>query len=159
MTIPPIVDDEEIEAALRWFFDVCDAPLELAERIEAARSHYRDATNFMGGRWVSINPFEGFDDRMAIILAQAVGELRDRRTRDLFLASETLPFLKIIGAHIDLIRAIPGANYRAQRMLRRTEQHPDSGIFELVVVWPIVPVIPQRPPTAAEQAVAIELRH
>lgn len=123
----------EIEATLRWFFEVCDDPLELAERIEAARSHYRIATNFTDGRWVTLDPFDGFDDRIAVILAQAVGELRDIRTRDLFLASETLPFLKIIGSHIDLVRSIPGASERARRMLLATEQHPDGGIFELAV--------------------------
>jgi hypothetical protein len=133
LTPPPHVEDLEIEATLRWFFEICDAPLELAERIEAARAHYRAATNFTGGRWVSVDPFDGFDDRIAVILAQAIGELRDRRTRDLFLASETLPFLKVIGANITLVRSIPGATARAQRMLRRSEQHPDSGIFELAV--------------------------
>lgn len=124
---------EEIEAALRWFFEICENPLELAERIETARSHYRDMTNFEDGRWVSNDPFEGFEDRMAIILAQAVADLRDVRTRDLFLAAETLPFLKIIGSHLDLLRHIPGAIERAKRMLRRREPHPDGGIFELVV--------------------------
>ena len=126
-------ESDEIEAALRWFFEICENPLELAERIEAARSHYRDKTNFEDGRWVSRDPFEGFDDRMAIILAQAVGDLRDIRTRDLYLAAETLPFLKMIGAHLDLLRHIPGATERARRMLRSREPHPDSGIFELVV--------------------------
>jgi hypothetical protein len=124
---------DEIEAALRWFFEISDNPLELAERIEAARSHYRDHTDFSDGRWVSRDPFEGFDDRMAIILAQAVGDLRDIRTRDLYLAAETLPFLKMIGAHLDLLRRIPGAIERARRILRRREPHPDGGIFELVV--------------------------
>ncbi|MES2743247.1 MAG: hypothetical protein V4754_20170 [Pseudomonadota bacterium] len=133
LTPPPNVEDAEIEASLRWFFEVSDAPLELAERVEAARAHYRQSTNFSEGRWVSLDPFDGFEDRMAVIIAQAIGELRDRRTRDLFLASEALPFLKIIGEHIDLVRGIPGASDRARRMLRRTEQHPDSGIFELAV--------------------------
>ncbi|MYM37465.1 hypothetical protein GTP38_24370 [Duganella sp. FT94W] len=126
-------ESDEIEAALRWFFEICDNPLELAERIEAARSYYRDQTDFADGRWASRDPFEGFDDRMAIILAQAVGDLRDIRTRDLYLAAEALPFLKMIGAHLDLLRRIPGATERARRMLRRREPHPDSGIFELVV--------------------------
>lgn len=133
MTIPPNVEDVEIEAALRWFFEVSEDPMELAERIEAARSYYRSTTDFTNGRWVSVDSFDGFDDRIAVILTQAVGELRDRRTRDLLLASETLPFLKMIGAHIDLIRTIPGASNRARRLLRRSEQHPESGIFELVV--------------------------
>jgi hypothetical protein len=124
---------DEIEAALRWFFEICDNPLELAERIDAARSHYRDMTNFADGLWTSSDPFDGFEDRMAIILAQAVGDLRDTRTRDLFLAADTLPFLKMIGSHLHLLRHIPGATERARRMLRRTEQHPDSAIFELVV--------------------------
>jgi hypothetical protein len=133
LTPPPHVEDLEIEATLRWFFEICEAPLELAERIEVARAHYRLATSFPGGRWVSADPFDGFDDRIAVILAQAIGELRDPRTRDLFLASETLPFLKVLGANIDLVRSIPGASARARRMLRRSEQHPDSGIFELAV--------------------------
>lgn len=126
-------EHNDLEAALRWFFEVCDAPFELAERIEAARSHYRNATNFKDGRWITLDAFDSFDDRMAVILAQVVGELRDLRTRDLFLASETLPFLKMIGANIGLLRSISGASDRARRMLRRTEHHPDSGIFELVV--------------------------
>lgn len=126
-------DSIDFKAVLRWLFEVCDDPGQLHSRIHAARIHYRHSTDFSDGRWASRDPFEGFADRMAIILSQVVAELADRRTRDVFLASEILPFMKIIGANIELARGIPGAAERARRMLRPAEQHPDGGIFELAV--------------------------
>ena len=95
-------DTKDFTAVLQWLFEVCEDPDRLRDRIQAARAHYRRATDFANGVWVWRNPFEGFDDRMAIILSQVVAELSDRRTRDVFLASEILPFMKIIGAHVDL---------------------------------------------------------
>lgn len=127
----PIEEDLHVEAALSWLFEVCDFPAQLAERIESARAHYRDATDFKDGLWVTRDPFEGYADRMAVNLAQAVAMLRDRRTYDLPTASKTIPFIKNIGANIDLLRRIPGASERARRMLRPADEHPDSGVFEL----------------------------
>ena len=117
-------EELNIAAALQWLFEVSEAPSELTKRIERARAFYRAETDFSSGRWSTRPAFDGFDDRMAIILVQAVSSLHDRRTYDVQLASETLPFLMVIGAQIDVLRRMPGASERAKRMLSPTEQHP-----------------------------------
>jgi len=125
-------EESHINAALEWLFATSDNPLELAERIECARQYYRLHTECLNGRWSTRDPFDGYGDRMAVILTQAVASLRDRRTYDVELASQTLPFIVAIGSQIDELRRIQGADDRARRMLRPSEDHPESGIFELV---------------------------
>ena len=125
-------EELNVAAALRWLFEVCESQSDLTARIERARAFYLAATDFSAGRWSSKQPFDGFDDRMAVLLVQAIATLHDRRTYDVELASETLPFLVLIGAYVEVLRNIPGASERAKRMLSPTERHPDSGIFELV---------------------------
>lgn len=132
MAFNPVEQDDEVERALRWFFQVSDDPEALAERMHSAQNHYREATHAVPGPLSRMDIAAAYGDSIALYLAQAVALLRDRRTYDLHLGSRVIPFIKTIGANLDLVNSIGGADGRARRMLREKAQHPDGALFELI---------------------------
>lgn len=132
MVFNPVEQDDDVERALRWFFEVSDDPAALAERMYSAQNHYREATHAVAGPLSRMDIAEAYGDSIALYLAQAVALLRDRRTYDLHLGSRVIPFIKTIGVNLDLVNRIVGADGRARRMLREKAQHPDGALFELI---------------------------
>lgn len=125
-------DELSIARALGWFFDICPNRENLENRIGAARRHFIAATETFDGRWATANPIEDYPDKPAMYLSQAQGLLRDRRSYDLEIGARVMPFLAMIGNHVDTLAAIPGAAERSRRFLNKNSDHPDSGLFELV---------------------------
>lgn len=128
----PVVDDEDVRKALVWLQEISTSSQSLSERIRAAQEHYRTGSVPNGNQWPDTAKLLLPDDRVASYLAQADALITDRRFYDMRLASKILPFIKTIGAGLELIREIEGAEERAKRMLGRANDHPDGGLFELV---------------------------
>ena len=147
-----IYEDAEITAALDWFSEVSGNAAGFRARIENAQSLYR--------QYVANTETRGKDpkledlgvDRVASYLAQADALVRDRGAYDLALSPQIVPFVKHIGSTVEVLRGVPGAVERAQRMLRQSTVDPNSAIFELAAAVAYsrngfrVSFIPEAPP-------------
>lgn len=126
-------EDRDIEAALDWLASVSTSPGAFWERLRSAQLTYRTATALpenLGRDW----DFGLLgSDRVGAYLAQAKSLLDDRRSYDLALGSQIVPWIKQIGRNVGVLDGIPGARARAERMLQASTVHPDSVIFELVM--------------------------
>lgn len=70
-------------------------------------------------------------DLSAGMLLQAHALIRDRRFFDARLASRTIPFLKLIGSALPLLRLVEGAEDRAREFLNPRNDHPEGSLLEL----------------------------
>jgi hypothetical protein len=133
MTREGLYEDAEIRAAFAWFSEVSGDAVGLRARIENAQCLYRqyvaDPANL--GKDPKLDALGA--DRVASYLAQADALVRDRGAYDLVLSSRIVPFIKHIGSAVEVLRHVPGAAERAQRMLRQSTVDPNSAIFELAV--------------------------
>jgi hypothetical protein len=132
MTHEGLYEDAEVTAALDWFSEVSGDSVGFRARIEGAQSLYRQ---YVAGT-ANLGKDPRLDvlgaDKVASYLGQADALARDRGAYDLVLSSQIVPFVKYIGSSIQVLRHMPGAAERAQRMLRRSVVDPNSAIFELV---------------------------
>lgn len=126
-------DDSEVRAALEWLTSLDIRPLAFWRRLEAAQESYRAATSDPErfARGISLADLGG--DIVGSYFAQGQALLSDRRSFDLALASETIPWIKQLGVNLNALRPIKGAGDRARRMLRTPEQNPASAMMELVI--------------------------
>jgi len=124
-------EDAEITAALDWFSEVSGNAAGFRTRIENAQNLYRqyvaDPVNL--GKDPTLDVLGA--DRVASYLAQADALVSDRGAYDLALSPRIVPFVKHIGSNVEVLRHVPGAAERAQRMLRQSTVDPNSAIFEM----------------------------
>lgn len=127
-----IDDEDDVRAALDWLGEVSDDADVLRERITRARNLYltENATEANLSRDFSLEELGA--DKVGAYLAQADALLHDRRAYDLSLGSKIVPFIKLLGSGIELLRTIPGAAERGNRLLRSKTRDPESAVFELV---------------------------
>jgi hypothetical protein len=147
-----VYEDADITAAFDWFSEVSGNAGDLRARIQNAQNLYRQYV----ARPENLGNDPKLDDlgadRVASYLAQADALVRDRAAYDLALSTRIVPFVKHIGSTVDVLRGMPGAAERAQRMLRQSTVNPDSAIFELAIAVAYarngfrVSFIPEAPP-------------
>jgi hypothetical protein len=128
-----IEKDPDIAAALSWLAECSGAPEQFWKRLESAQDNYRTFVANADVRgsdpaWTDLGT-----DRVAAYLAQAKSLLDDRASYDFALVAHVAPWLKQLGANIDPIRRVGGAEERARRMLRNATVLPDTAFFELVM--------------------------
>jgi hypothetical protein len=128
----PVIDDPDVAQALEWLTSVSRSPTALRDRLRAAQEFYRANSVSNGIIWPETSRLLIPRDSIASYLAQADALLTDRRVYDLSLASRVIPFIKHIGRNIELLREVPGAVSRAQRMLEPSTEHPDGSLYELI---------------------------
>jgi hypothetical protein len=128
-----IADDEDLTAALDWFREIDGGRSSLGERIRQAQVFFRSHAVRMDARWPDPSELLLKSDLIASYLAQADGFLHQPASYDLTLAAHIVPFLKHIGAGLQLLRRMPGAVDRVRRLLNPKQQHPDGVLFELSV--------------------------
>jgi hypothetical protein len=125
-------EDDDVRAALAWFAAVSGNPQAFVERLTRAQEAYRTVTaspNYIG----QDSKLDATQDVVGAFLAQAKSLLDDRRSYDLSLASQIIPWLKQIGRNANVLPYIPGASERAIRMLRAETVAPDGVMLELVM--------------------------
>lgn len=145
--------DLDVARAVDWFFQISRDPGKLLARVAAARSFFIESTGSKAGRWSTAHPLDAYRDKPAMYLSQAIGLLGDRRAYDLDMGARVIPFFKMIGSQIQLLREMKGADARGKRMLSDKSEHPDSGLFEIVAALRyarephlVVEFIPEKPP-------------
>lgn len=126
-------EDEEVRAALQWFANVAGSPQDFFERLANAQQAYRELTALPEnlGQDPIFNTISS--DVVAAYLAQAKSMLDDRRSYDIALASQVVPWVKQIGRNLKSLAYIPGAVERTARMLSAKTVTPDSAFLELVM--------------------------
>lgn len=126
-------EDLDIAVALEWLASVSANTKSFWKRLENAQHSYRAAMSSARNFGKDLELSSLGDDIAGAFLAQAKSLLDDRRSFDLALGSQTVPWIKQIGANIDALNNIYGARERAARMLQATAVRPDSVILELVL--------------------------
>lgn len=125
--------DLDIAAALSWLAESSGDQSKFWKRLEDAQHAYRTVVADVHARgrdplWADLGP-----DRVAAYFAQAKSLLDDRSSYDFALVSHVAPWLKQLGANIEALRRVGGAQTRSLRMLRSAKVHPDTALFELVM--------------------------
>jgi len=117
--------DDEVQAAVDWLGGLAPAA-EMAERIEAQRRGL-DAALAVWRDGGQAPPTDG-RDQAAWWLLQGADFAQGRRHTVPEEAARITPLLKRLGADLAVLRAIPGAEVRAARLLteRRTSMDPES---------------------------------
>jgi hypothetical protein len=128
-----IADDADLRAALEWFLEIDRAPGSLAQRIRSAQEFFRAHAVCLDSRWPDPSDLLVKSDLIASYLAQADAFLSHPDTYDLTLAAYILPFIKHIGAGLEVLRRMPGAVDRGRRLLNPKQEHPDGALYELAV--------------------------
>jgi hypothetical protein len=126
-------EDEDVRAALTWFAMVSGRPQAFVERLARAQQAYRTVTGSPENRGQDPSLEMISQDVVGAFLAQAKSLLDDRRSYDIALASQIVPWVKQIGRNVNVLPYIPGGVERAARMLRAESVAPDSAMFELVM--------------------------
>lgn len=128
-----IEDDADVRAALCWLAEVSGNAAGFGRRLRAAQEAYVDYTGASGnfGRDPALSVLGA--DVVASFLAQAQSLLDRRRSFDQALASRCVPWIKQIGANVDALSNVPGAEQRARRMLEDAASEPDGSMLELVM--------------------------
>ena len=126
-------DDAEIKAALDWLDQAACTPGSLWARLEHAQRSYRELTQSPDNLGSDFDVGDLGDDVVASFLAQAKSVIDDPQSYDIALASRTIPWVKQLGRHVDLLDGIPGARERAARMIVSSSVDPGSTLFELVM--------------------------
>lgn len=128
-----IEEDRDIAAALEWLASVSVSPKVFWERLGDSQCSYRSATSLSGNFGKDLKLTALGDDVVGAFLAQSKSLLDDRRSYDLALGSQIVPWVKQIGKNVDVLDRVTGARERAAQMLHSHTVHPDSVIFELVM--------------------------
>ncbi len=125
--------DADVTAALEWFASVTSDPDAFWQRLARAQAAYRDASSLPANRGRDLELDALGRDIVGGFLAQPKSLLDDRRSFDLVLGAQTVPWLKQIGRNVALLDDVPGARERADRMLKADTVHPGSAMFELAM--------------------------
>lgn len=128
-----VEEDEDVRAALTWFAAASGNPQAFVERLARAQQAYRAVTASFDNLGQDPNLDMISEDVVGVFLAQAKSLLDDRRSYDLALAPQIIPWVKQIGRNVNVLPHIPGANDRATRMLRAEAVAPDGMMLELVI--------------------------
>jgi len=128
-----IEDDADVLAGLNWLAKVSGDPGAFWRRLEDAQTCYRKYT--VTQKNLGQDPELGKlgPDLVASFLAQAKSLIDSRRTYDFALASRCIPWVKMIGANVNELARVTGAEDRARRMLAAPGTEPDGTLLELVV--------------------------
>lgn len=127
----PVEEDVDVRGALTWLLGCAVDRDALLRRVGSARRHYLDNARFDNPKFHDIESLLLPGDPMASYLAQAFSLLADRKSYDLRLAPRVIPFLKVIGRSVSLLRTMSVARDRAREMMTVGHpQHPDSCLFE-----------------------------
>ncbi len=120
-------EDEDVQAALTWFATVSGSPQTFVERLTRAQQAYQKVTGSPEnlGQDPSLDTIS--QDVVGAFLAQAKSLLDDRRSYDIALAPQIVPWVKQIGRNVNVLPFIPGAIERAARMLRAEKNHGGGG--------------------------------
>ena len=128
-----IEDDRDVAVALEWFASVSENTEAFWKRLRSAQLSYQMVTSLPDNFGKDLELGQLGDDIVGSFLAQSKSLLDDRRSYDLALCSQIVPWIKQIGANVDVLDRVPGARDRTARMLQAYTVHPDSVIFELVM--------------------------
>ena len=125
--------DPDVKRTLAWMHHV--AGPDLAHRIEAAKSHFSSSCLPPAGSMLWPDPMDILPpgDLPAGILLQAHALTLDRRFFDARIASQTIPFLKIIGSALPHLHQVEGAENRAREFLNPRNNHPEGSLLELTI--------------------------
>jgi hypothetical protein len=125
--------DVDVTAALEWFASVTSDASAFWHRLQRAQAAYRYASSSRPNLGRSLH-FDGLGtDVVGSFLAQTKSLVDDRRSFDLELGAQTVPWVKQIGTNIAHLKRISGARERANRMLEADRVHPGGAMLELVM--------------------------
>ncbi|WP_374321529.1 hypothetical protein [Brevundimonas sp.] len=122
--------DDDVQAAIDWLRGLAPAA-DMAARIEAQRQGL-DAALAVWRDGGQAPPTDG-QDPAAWWLLQGADFADGRRHSVPEEAARITPLLKRIGADLEILRGIPGAEERAGRLLTERRTSMDAGVYELLV--------------------------
>lgn len=150
--------DDEVQAAVNWLGGLAPAA-DMARRVDAQRQGLEAALTV----WREGGQAQATDgrDQAAWWLLQGADFAHGRRHTVPDEAARITPLLKRLGAELTAVRAIPGAEQRAARLVTDRRTSMDSGVYELLVAlawrrdgWEVAFVPEQRGGPATPDLVA-----
>lgn len=122
--------DEDLLRAVAWLKSLVPVQ-EMERRIDLAR----EALMVAREDWLQGGSAPSHDraDAAAWMVFQGETFGDDRRYSLIDEAARIAPYLIRLGQELDVLRAIPGAEERAARMLTRDRRQPEPGLYELLV--------------------------
>lgn len=141
--------DDDVLRAVDWLKSFVPS-----RTMEARLDRARETLLAARQSWADGDEADAFDpaDSAAWFLLQGETFATDRR---LWVPEEmvrTVPYLTRLGKELDLLRSIPGADVRAERLMNSEKRQPESGIYELLVAlaykrrgWTKVEFVPEMP--------------
>lgn len=141
--------DDDVLRAVEWL--KCFVPTAAMQaRLDKARATLIAAQ----AQWTSGGAAEAYDpaDAAAWYVLQGETFATDRRLWVPEEVARTVPFLTRLGKELDGLKAISGAEARAERLMTADKRQPEGGLFELLVAlaykrrgWANVEFVPEEP--------------
>ena len=122
--------DDDVQRAVDWLKQFVPATI-MQQRLDQAKNNLNAARDC----WAEGKPAASYNDHDTAAWYILQGETF-ATNRQFWVPEEApriVPFLTRLGRELDLLKAIPGAEVRAERLMTVEKRQPQSGIYELLV--------------------------